>query len=531
MNWFRNLPIKRKLILVIFLASSAVLLLACTAFVAQQISLFRENLAQDKSVLADVLSQNCTAAMQFDDPAAAETLLKGLQAEPHVVAACLYKAGGGRFAFYTRNNQSVVFPDKPATDGFQFTSDHLAVVRPVVLNDKRIGSLYLRVDLEGIEDMLRLYLGMVLLVLAGAFVLTLLVSAPLQSLISRPLLALGRTAKIISEQKDYSIRAEDAGNDEVGQLTDAFNRMLAEIERGQDALRKANQSLMVQTGQIIESVGVLSSSAKQILAFSTQVTTAATETATAVTETTATVGEVRQTVLMSSQKAKAVADESMAATRISQEGKKAAEEAAEGMHHIRLQMDSIAESMSRLSEQGEAIQQIINTVEDLAVQSNLLAVNASIEAAKAGEQGKGFAVVAEEVKSLADQSKQATAHVRTILKDIQKASAVAVTATEQGTQVVEIGVRQSNQAGESILALAKNVAEGAQAVTVIAASSQQQLVGMDQVATAMHSIKEAAVQNVDSAKELEKSALHLNELGLKLNNLVKNYEEAKETSS
>src|SRR5206468_6485887 len=89
---------------------------------------------------------------------------------------------------------------------------------------------------------------------------------------------------------------------------------------------------------------------------------------------------------------------------------------------IQTQMESIADSVVKLSEQGQAIGEIIATVNDLAEQSNLLAVNASIEAAKAGEQGKGFAVVAQEVKSLAEQSKQATAQVRNLLNDIQKAT-------------------------------------------------------------------------------------------------------------
>src|SRR4028119_1286641 len=107
------------------------------------------------------------------------------------------------------------------------------------------------------------------------------------------------------------------------------------------------------------------------------------------------------------------------------------------MQRIREQMEAIGESMMRLSEQSQAIGAIIATVDDLAQQSNLLAVNAAIEAAKAGEQGKGFAVVAQEVKSLADQSKQATTQVRTILNDIQKATGAAVMATEQGSKAVE----------------------------------------------------------------------------------------------
>src|SRR5258706_13651649 len=124
------------------------------------------------------------------------------------------------------------------------------------------------------------------------------------------------------------------------------------------------------------------------------------------------------------------------------------------MSRIRQQMEAIAASMGRLSEQSQSIGRIMASVEDLAAQSNLLAVNAAIEAAKAGEHGKGFGVVAQEVKSLAEQSRQATNQVRTILGDIQKATTAAVMATEQGGEVVEAGERQTEAAGEAIQGLA-----------------------------------------------------------------------------
>ena len=181
-------------------------------------------------------------------------------------------------------------------------------------------------------------------------------------------------------------------------------------------------------------------------------------------------------------------------------GKKSVEESVEGMKSIRKQMESIAERIVRLSEQSQSIGEIIATVNALAEQSNLLAVNAAIEAARAGEAGRGFAVVAGEVKGLAEQSKQATAQVRAILGDIQKATSAAVLATEQGNKAVEIGLKQSIQAGESVQKLAENVMEAAQAATQIAASSQQQMAGMDQIASAMESIKAATAQNVASTR-------------------------------
>ena len=343
----------------------------------------------------------------------------------------------------------------------------------------------------------------VALILSGAIavVLTRIISAPLKviSVVAEQVASGNLTARIPTNDR----------TDEVGTLAHTFQTMV-------NNFREINK-------QIQEGVNVLASSASEILAATTQVASAATESAAAVSQTTTTVEEVKQTAQLSSQKAKYVSDSSQKAAQVSQMGKKAAEESVEGMSRIRQQMESIAESIVRLSEQSQAIGEIIATVNDLAEQSNLLAVNAAIEAAKAGEQGKGFAVVAQEVKSLAEQSKQATAQVRTILNDIQKATSTVVMATEQGSKAVEAGVKQSTSAGESIRTLTDSVAEAAQAATQIAASSQQQLVGMDQVALAMENIKQASTQNVASTKQAETAAKNLHNLGQKLKQLVERY--------
>jgi methyl-accepting chemotaxis protein len=283
------------------------------------------------------------------------------------------------------------------------------------------------------------------------------------------------------------------------------------------------ENLQRMTSQIAEGVNVLSASANQISTSTTQLAAGAVETATAVSEATTTVEEVRQAAQVSSQKAKSVSENARNMTQISQSGSKSTEETVAGIGKIRQQMEAIADSTVRLSEQTQTIGQIVATVEDLAAQSNLLAVNASIEAAKAGEQGKGFAVVAQEVRSLAEQSKQATSQVRTILSDIQKATSAAVMATEQGSKAVEVGVKQSTQAGQSIRTLSDSVTEAAQAATQIAASSQQQLVGVDQVASAMENVKQASTQNADSARQLEAAVHNLNELGQKLKTSVSQY--------
>jgi len=327
------------------------------------------------------------------------------------------------------------------------------------------------------------------------------------------------------------VLAEDGSIREwVGTCTDITRRKEAE-----EALQKARNELETRiqerTGdmakvltEIGEVVNTLGSSAEEILASTTELAASATQTATAVTQTTTTVEQIRQTAQVASQKARHVADSAQDAARTSQAGRRATEQTTAGMGRVREQMASIAESMGRLSEHGQAIGQIIATVDDLAQQSNLLAVNASIEAAKAGEQGKGFAVVAQEVKSLAEQSRQATTQVRAILGDIQRATGAAVMATEQGGKAVEAGLAQSVEAGQSIQALAEGVSAAAQAAAQIAASSQQQLAGMDQMVLAMESIKQASGQNVDGARQLEASARGLADLGQKLKEQADRYQ-------
>lgn len=273
-------------------------------------------------------------------------------------------------------------------------------------------------------------------------------------------------------------------------------------------------------GPLRDAIATLGSASLEIVASTTQQASGTAEEATAVQETATTVDEVKQTAQVSAQKARAVTDAVQKTAQVSQDGRAAVEAGIKGMQELKTRMEAIAERILALSEQGLAIGEIITTVNDLAEQSNLLAVNAAIEAAKAGEAGKGFAVVAAEVKALAEQSKQATAQVRGILNEIQRATQAAVMAAEQGVKTSEAGVGMAGRSGEAIRLLSDSLTESAQAAQQILASAQQQAVGMDQVAIAMQNIRQASTQNMTSTRQVEQAAQNLNELAQLLTTLI-----------
>ena len=291
-------------------------------------------------------------------------------------------------------------------------------------------------------------------------------------------------------------------------ITETYQGDFNGIKNNLNDMRKNLRDFVVRAGTAAASTDVATA---EILATVSEHTAGASEQSASVAEIMATVDEVRASAEQSAKMAGDVARESQQAVAVSETGGRSIAAITDGMEEIRIKVKAIAEDILALSEQTQQIGEITETVNDLADQSNLLALNATIEAAKAGEQGKGFAVVAAEVRNLADQSKQATSRVRTILADIQKATNAAVLATEQGTKGVESGMVLVQQAGGVITDLSATVLSASQATQQIAASAHQQNVGMEQIAVAMRDIHQATEQFVTGARQSELAARDLNE--------------------
>ncbi|MDA3943370.1 MAG: methyl-accepting chemotaxis protein [Bacteroidetes bacterium] len=268
---------------------------------------------------------------------------------------------------------------------------------------------------------------------------------------------------------------------------------------------------------------VLGTSSAEIQTTVAEISTGTTETSTAISETTTTVEEIRQTSQVSNQKAKSMLDSAQKATEIAEQGLESSQHMIDSMAKINNQMKVISRTIQQLSEQNRSIGEITSTVADIADQSNLLAVNAAIEAAKAGEHGRGFAVVAQEIRSLSEQSKKSTAQVKEILNEIQKSVVQAVEVIKEGNVTVDEGSRLVLEDREVVEQLSETIEEAMQASLQISSSSEQQMAGMDQIVPAMNNIRQASEQNVTGINQAQQAANDLNELGQNLKKIIERY--------
>src|SRR6267378_3422094 len=256
-------PIRRKLMTIILVTSGAVLLLTCTVFFASEFLTFRTASVRYLSTLGQIIADNSTSSLAFENQDDGTEVLAALKAEPHIVAATLYDRNGKLFSKYPDKLPAKAFPAAPEKDGSRFEHSHLVRFQPVVQGgNKRLGTLYLKSDMGAMYERFRLYGSIAVLVIAGSFLVAYMLSRRLQQQISQPILALAETAKAISDRRDYSVRAKKMADDELGLLTDAFNHMLAQIHEQNQALRESEERVRAVLNSALSAVLVIDAEGK-----------------------------------------------------------------------------------------------------------------------------------------------------------------------------------------------------------------------------------------------------------------------------
>jgi PAS domain S-box-containing protein len=244
MRFLKNISIRDKLNRIMMLTTSAALLLAALGFGLYDLLTFRQAEARELASVADIIGSHTTAALQFQDSAAGQETLETLNIDFRVVSAGLYTHEGKIFASYFQAGKSnVILPSQPRQAGTYFEHGHILIFRPVLLNDKKVGTIFIHSDMQNFYERPQQYAIIAFIVLVISLLGAFLLSSKLQKTISSPILHLSHLANRVSTERNYSLRAVNQSQDELGELVDQFNDMLSQVQDRDLALQEAHQEL------------------------------------------------------------------------------------------------------------------------------------------------------------------------------------------------------------------------------------------------------------------------------------------------
>ena len=307
---------------------------------------------------------------------------------------------------------------------------------------------------------------------------------------------------------DLSLRGR-VTTDPLGNVVDSVNYMLDNFCKVLERVRKA--AIDVQGG------------ANEILIASEEMSSGALQQDQEITNTSSAVEQLTVSMKQVSNNAEASAEAARRALDAAEQGNRAVRDTLEGMQRIRSSVQATAKRIKTLGDRSLEISEIVKVINDITEQTNLLALNAAIEAARAGEAGRGFAVVADEVRKLAEHSRNATKDIAALIKAIQAETNDAVVVMEEGTKEVEIGARLADQAGRALDAISSVVRQSAELVQEISLASKQQVRGTEGVANAMQIISNITRQTSQGARQTARTVEQLVHMSEQLNEALSQF--------
>ncbi|QTQ36057.1 Chemotaxis methyl-accepting receptor family protein [Aromatoleum petrolei] len=348
---------------------------------------------------------------------------------------------------------------------------------------------------EAARDTLRFsQWAMAAAVIAATFVIGMLCWLTYRHIVP-PLSALAHTAHGIRTSGDLTLRAPAGGDNEIGRTVAAFNHLLENLQAIVRDVRSSGASIHEHSERLVDVAG-------------TTVATSATQNE-AASAMAATVQQLAVSIRQVSDHAREVAGAAAESDRLSREGVAVATDASEAIQRIASDVRSASETVAALGKDAQLISGIVHAINDIADQTNLLALNAAIEAARAGEQGRGFAVVADEVRKLAERTTQSTREIAGIVAQIQNGTRSAVACMEDGVEHVGDGVGLARAAGDAIRKVADVAGTAARAVAEITHALDEQDAAGEDIARNVEQVADVAARNHEAA---ERSASHAHEL-------------------
>ncbi|MDO9319399.1 MAG: methyl-accepting chemotaxis protein [Gammaproteobacteria bacterium] len=503
--------LKWKILAGVTVTSTFAVVVCSIIFIVMDLNRLEKSTNTDAQITARLIGANSTGALAFLDSASATETLSSLELNQNISGAVIFDAGGSSFAtFAARGTMANSLPNRPGATGEIVRHDdlgYLELYEQIQMDGDMIGTIYLRVSLEAYQQVVNTYLLSVLGIVVGIAAMALAISFVVQRSIVAPINQVVDALRDIAEgDGDLTQRIQIISEDEIGQLAHWFNVFVSRIH--------------VVISSFKDSSFNLTSAAEQLSATTNQTANGAhrqqseiAHVATAMTEMASTVEEVAHNVGMAASDAQKADNES----------NKGAEVVAQTMHAINElahDIDRASEVIIQLQKETDNIGSVLDVIRGIAEQTNLLALNAAIEAARAGEQGRGFAVVADEVRTLASRTQASTEEIQKMIQKLQTGARQAVTVMGKGKEQASSSVEHAGRAGQSLQAITKAVSVIKDMTTQIASASEEQSAVTIDIKKNINNISQVANETATGSKEISAGSDELARLALEMKRLV-----------
>jgi len=510
-----SLSLKWKVLLGVTVTSVFAVIVSSVVSVNMEIGRMHESIEKDSLVLGRVIGAGTVGAMVFDDKASAGETLKTLSNSARVLEAVIYNDSGKPFVWYKKGQSAsgslpAGMPGRAQAGGSNERDGALSFFEPIMADGVKAGTIYMKVDLQELDEAVSSAVWSAVGTVVVISLLAAAISIVVQAGIVRPINAVVDALRDIAEgEGDLTRRLPVNTEDEVGQLSRWFNTF---IERVHTIIG----DFSVTASELNANADKLSLTAKDteqgVVAQQSEIQ----QVVTAVREMAAVVDDVANNVNQT-------ADNAEEADSEAKNGNGVVTRTMSQIENLAADINAASDVIDKLRQETDSIGSVLDVIRGIAEQTNLLALNAAIEAARAGEQGRGFAVVADEVRTLASRTQTSTQEIQEMIERLQAGAREAVQMMEKGTAQAQESVKQAGEASTSLQAITNGVSSIKDKTNQMASASEEQSAATREMERNMDNIASVARQTAEGSVEIASSTAELANLASSMTRIVQQF--------